>query len=161
MVSQLAVARARQGADAPIPAFQIPLQPVTDLSKKHPSYKLFSEGFGLTETQMDWYKGHYLNSPEEAFDPRVSPLLAADLSGLPPALIVLTGFDPLRDEGLLYAQRLQEAGVPVGVRLFPGGTHAELNALGVGNTSREKLYEIVGAMNILIAFARKQRMQNK
>ncbi len=161
VVSQLAVARVRQGVDAPIPAFQIPLQPVTDLSKKHPSYKLFGEGFGLTEAQMDWYKDHYLNTPEEAFDPRVSPLLAENVSGLPPALIVLGGFDPLRDEGLLYAQRLREAGVPVSVRLFPESTHAELNALGVGSASREKLYEIVGAMNMLIAFARTQRMQNK
>lgn len=159
VVSQLTVARARQGAATPTPAFQIPLQPVTDLSKKHPSYKLFGAGFGLTEAQMDWYKGHYLNAPEEALDPRVSPLLAADVSGLPPALIVIAGFDPLRDEGLLYAQRLREAGVPVAVRLFPGSTHAELNALGVGGASREKLYEIVGALNMLIAVARAQRRQ--
>jgi acetyl esterase len=161
VVSQLAAARARQDADSPTPAFQIPLQPVTDLSKKHPSYKLFGEGFGLTEAQMDWYKNHYLNSPEEALDPRVSPLLAKNVSGLPPALIVLAGFDPLRDEGLLYAQRLQEAGVPVAVRLFPESTHAELNSLGISSATHEKLYEIIGAMNMLIAFARTLRTQKK
>ncbi len=154
VVSLMTTDRVRMGGAAPVPAFQMPFQPVTDLSSKHPSYELFGKGFGLTEAQMDWYKGHYLNSAEEALDPRVSPLLAKDLRGLPPALVVVAGFDPLRDEALAYAGRMQEAGVPVAVRLFPGATHAELNATGAGNTSREALLEIVGAMSVLIGFAR-------
>jgi acetyl esterase len=161
VVSQLTTERARSHGGTPVPAFQMPFQPVTDLSRKHPSYSLFREGFGLTEAQMDWYKGHYLTSEEEALDTRVSPLLTEDLSGLPPALVVVAGFDPLRDEALLYAQRLQNAGVPVSVRLFPGATHAELNATGVGSTSRDALFEIVGAMNVLIAFARTRKTIHK
>lgn len=154
VVSLMTTERARSEGSAPVPAFQMPFQPVTDLSTKHPSYELFREGFGLTEAQMDWYKGHYLNSAAEALDPRVSPLLAEDLRDLPPALVVVAGFDPLRDEGLLYAKRMQEAGVPVTVRLFPGATHAELNATGMGTTSREALLEVVGSMNALIGFSR-------
>ena len=68
-----------------VPAFQMLLQPVTDLSSKHPSYPLFRSGFFLTEAQMDWYKQQYLNHPDEALDPRVSPLLA---SIMPPANVV-------------------------------------------------------------------------
>jgi acetyl esterase len=154
VVSQITTARARKERESAVPAFQIPIQPVTDLSMKRPSYQLFANGFGLTDAQMDWYKGHYLASPSLALDPRVSPILADDLSGLPPALVVVAGFDPLRDEAIEYAQRMRAAGVPVTVRLFPGSTHAELNATGVGNTSREALFEIVGAMKVLIGFAR-------
>ena len=154
VISLMTTERARSGVDAPIPAFQVPLQPVTDLSTKHPSYQLFGKKYGLTEAQMDWYKGHYLSSPDEAWDPRVSPLLAKDLSGLPPALVVVAGFDPLRDEALVYAERMREAGVPVTVRLFDGSTHAQLNALGAGSYAREMMLEIIGGINVLIGFAR-------
>jgi acetyl esterase len=151
VISQMAAKRARSGSGLPIPAFQIPFMPVTDLSRKHGSYRLFGEGFMLTEVQMDWYQAHYLNSAEEALDVRVSPLLTLDLGDQPPALIVAAGFDPLRDDALLYAQKLRDAGVAVEVILFPGNTHAEINATGVGGTAREMLRMISPAINRLIA----------
>ena len=154
VISQLAAQRARESAGSPVPAFQMPLMPVTDLSRKHASYELFGEGFMLITKQMDWYKAHYLNTPEEAVDPRVSPLLAADLSDLPPALIVAAGFDPLRDEALLYAQKLLDAGVPTQTILFSANTHAEINATGVGRTALNMLGEIVPALKRLIAHER-------
>lgn len=154
VLSQLTAERARAGLPGAVPAFQMLFQPVTDLSRKHPSYQLFRSGFFLTEAQMDWYKAHYLNSADEALDPRVSPLLATDLAGLCPAYVAVSGFDPLRDEGEAYAKRLQEAGVPTVLRRFSGHTHGLINATGVGIVAQEMLLEIAGALGTLIAFAR-------
>lgn len=61
---------------------------------------------------MDWHKDHYLADPEHASDPRVSPLLADDVSGVAPAYVAVAGFDPLRDEGEAHAAKLAAAGVP-------------------------------------------------
>ncbi|MCX4919054.1 alpha/beta hydrolase [Streptomyces sp. NBC_00687] len=135
----------------PAPAFQLMFFPVTDLSTKHPSYGLFSDGFFLTEAQMDWYRGHYLSDPSEALDPRVSPLLADDLGGLPPAYIAVAGFDPLRDEGEAYARRLKEAGIPVTLRRHGGLIHGIVNATGVGHAGREALFEAAGALRVGLA----------
>ncbi len=154
VLSQLTAERARAGLPGAVPAFQMLFQPVTDLSRKHPSYQLFSTGFFLTEAQMDWYKGQYLNNADEALDPRVSPLLASDLAGLCPAYVAVSGFDPLRDEGEAYAARLLEAGVPTVLRRFSGHTHGLINATGIGFVAQEMLLEIAGALNTLIAFAR-------
>ena len=82
----LAAAAARLLAleGGPAPAFQLLIYPVTDLSRKRASYELFSDGFFLTARQMDWYRDHYLPDPSAAADPRVSPILASNLAGLPP-----------------------------------------------------------------------------
>lgn len=154
VLSQMTAQRARSDASAASPAFQVLFQPVTDLSSKHPSYRLFSSGFFLTEAQMDWYKDKYLGSADEALDPRVSPLLAEDLAGLCPAYVAVSGFDPLRDEGEAYAARLQQAGVPTVLRRFSGHTHGLINATGTGFVAQEMLLEIAGALNTLVAFAR-------
>ncbi|MEQ5843017.1 alpha/beta hydrolase [Paraburkholderia acidicola] len=141
VVSQITTA-----GNGPKPAFQLMFFPVTDLSTKHASYALFADGFFLTATQMDWYRNHYLTNEAEALDPRVSPLLAKDLAGLPPAYVAVAGFDPLRDEGLAYARRLSEAGVPVTLRLHDGLIHGIINALGVGHTGRDALIEAAGVL---------------
>lgn len=132
----------------PAPAFQLLFFPVTDLSTKHPSYKLFSEGFFLTEAQMDWYRERYLTDPAQAADPRVSPLLAEDLTGLPPAYVAVAGFDPLRDEGEAYAARLKQAGVLVTLRRHSGLIHGIINATGVGHAGREVLLQAAGALRV-------------
>jgi acetyl esterase len=128
------------------PAFQLLFYPATDLSRKHRSVGLFSRGYFLTEAQIDWYRDNYLADPADALDPRASPLLAQDLSGLPPAYLATAGFDPLRDEGERYGQRLREAGVPVVVRRHDELIHAFVNATGVGRTSREALREAAAAL---------------
>src|SRR5206468_12422355 len=74
VVSQLAIA-----ADLPVPAFCLSIYPVTDLSVKRESYRLFSDGYLLTEAQMDWFRANYLPDEAAALDPRASPLLAEDL----------------------------------------------------------------------------------
>lgn len=93
------------------PCLQWLIFPNTDLSFDTGSYRSLGEGFLLTRSAMEWFRGHYLNDRAEIDDPRVSPLKANDFAGLPPALIYTAGFDPLRDEGHAYADRLTAAGV--------------------------------------------------
>jgi acetyl esterase len=125
---------ARDGGHAP--AYQLLLYPVTDWSRKTVSYRLFHEGFFLTEADMDWYKRHFLGgAAQAALDPRASPLLAEDLTGVAPACVVIAGFDPLRDEGIAYARRLEAAGVPTTLKVFWGMVHGFANATAVGRCS--------------------------
>ena len=122
VVSQLAAADG-----GPAPAAQLLIYPVTDLSTKAPSYQLFSEGFFLTEAEMDWYRAHYLPDAERARDPRASPLLARSHANLAPAVVLTAGFDVLRDEGEAYARRLEGAGVPVRLHRSAGLIHGFAN----------------------------------
>jgi acetyl esterase len=128
------------------PDFQLLFFPVTDASTKHRSYDLFSEGYFLTEKQMDWYFGHYLSGPADRLDPRVSPLLG-DLRGHPPAHVAVSGFDVLRDEGIAYAHKLRDAGVPTTLQVVEGHIHAFVNATGVGKWSKRALTEAVHALS--------------
>jgi acetyl esterase len=131
-----AVARLARREGGPRPAFQLLLYPVTDLSAKQPSYRLFPEGFFLTAGEMDWYRGHYLPDESAARDPRASPLLAGDLAGLPPALVVTAGFDVLRDEGEAYARALERAGVLVRLERHAGLIHGFANMFAVSRSCR-------------------------
>jgi acetyl esterase/lipase len=142
-VSQLSVAEG-----GPVPSFFLSFYPVTDLSAKRKSYELFREGFLLTEAHMDWYRAHYLPNEAAALDPRASPLLAEDLSGLPPAYIATAGFDPLRDEGEEYARRLRDAGVPVALRRHAGLVHGFANGVGSTRFGRGAISEAVGALRL-------------
>jgi acetyl esterase len=105
------------------PAFQLLVYPATDLSSEHPSYELFEEGFLLTAEEMRWFIKHYVADVERRSDSRISPLLSSNLKGLPPACVVIAGFDPLRDEGLAYAEKLEENGVDVTLQKHPGLFH--------------------------------------
>jgi len=135
------VAQQTTRAGGPRPAAQLLIYPVTDLSTKHPSYRLFSDGFFLTEADMDWYRGNYLPDEAAARDPRASPLLAPDVAGLPPAIVLTAGFDVLRDEGEAYARRLRDAGVSVELRRTAGQIHGFANATGVSPGARAAMDE--------------------
>ena len=100
------------------PCLQWLIYPATDMAGATASHRSCGEGFLLTEADMTWFRTHYLNGDSEIDDPRASPLRAADVSGVAPALIFTAGFDPLRDEGQAYAERLQSAGVKVVHREF-------------------------------------------
>ncbi|HPU13223.1 MAG TPA: alpha/beta hydrolase [Aeromicrobium sp.] len=142
------------------PDYQLLFFPVTDLSTKHPSYELFSDGFFLTEKQMDWYRGHYLSTDEDAINPLASPLLG-DVASHPPAHVAVAGFDVLRDEGLAYAKKLEDAGVAVTTQLITGHIHAFTNATAVGHTSGQALAESVAAFTAGIAEVRRNRGTSK
>ena len=123
----------------PAPAFQALIYPVTDYSARYRSAELFGEGFFLTQRQMNWFRDHYFATEDQRRDPSASPLLASDLSGMAPALVVTAGFDPLRDEGEAYAERLQQAGVATTLRREPDLVHGFINAAGLGGRPGEAL----------------------
>jgi acetyl esterase len=137
------VAMRCRDAGGPALASQMLINPVTDFSSfETPSYRELGEGYFLTRAAMVWFAGHYLSSAEQARNPEVSPLLAPDLSGLPPALVITAEFDPLRDEGEAYAQRLQQAGVPVTVTRYPGMIHGFVAMRGVFAGGRQATQEV-------------------
>lgn len=110
----------------PAICFQLLIVPATNFNFDTPSHQENAEGYGLTRPIMEWFRGHYLNHPEDEQHPYASPLLAQDLSGLPPAFVVTAQFDPLRDEGEAYAERLRQAGVPVTYTCYEGMVHTFL-----------------------------------
>ncbi|KLL12433.1 hypothetical protein FrCorBMG51_05355 [Protofrankia coriariae] len=87
------------------------------------SYERYADGPLMTRAEMEWFWDHYLPSEADGEDPRAAPLRAVDLSGLPPATVVVAELDPLRDEGLAYADRLRAAGVPTEVTVYQGAAH--------------------------------------
>ncbi|HEX6458557.1 MAG TPA: alpha/beta hydrolase [Thermoleophilaceae bacterium] len=141
---------ARKGEN-PMPHYQHLIYPVTDFANPHPSRHMFAEGFFLTQSEMDWFHEHYaLSCGADSSDPRLSPLLVDDLSGLPPAYICTAGFDPLRDEGEAYAQRLREAGNKVVQRRFPGLIHGFANMTAASRSSRDAMVEMAGAARAML-----------
>jgi acetyl esterase len=99
--------------EVPMPDYQVLFYPVTDMAGNPPSYDRFTEGLVLTRDVMKWFIAHYLGPHEKGIDWRASPLRAPSLKGLPPAFLMTAGIDPLVDEGIAYAKRLDEEGVNV------------------------------------------------
>jgi acetyl esterase len=130
----------------PRPAFQLLFYPATDLVNRYPSRDLFAEGFFLTDEDIEWFDGHYCPDRARRTDPLASPLLAEDLGGMPPTYLATAGFDPLRDEGEAYGQRLREAGVPVALHCHTDLIHGYVNFIGVGRRFREAVAEAAGAL---------------
>ena len=104
-------------------SLQLLVYPATDQRFVSDSYRANGEGYLLTSQSMQFYRGHYLPEPAAWLDWRASPLLAADHGGLPPALVLTAGYDPLRDEGRQYADRLSAAGVPTQYVCFERQIH--------------------------------------
>lgn len=141
------VTRLARDAGAPLPALQWLIYPVTDMRGGTTSRTLFADGFLLTKRNMDWFEGAYVDgSGIDVTDPRVSPLLADDLTGLSPALVVTAGFDPLRDEGEQYADKLRAAGVTVDARRMGPMTHAFLNMNALGGQVSQCNAEMISAL---------------
>jgi acetyl esterase len=104
-------------------AHQALIYPVTDFDFQRPSYQENAEGYLLTRQAMEWFWRQYLNDDAEGADPLASPLRAPDLRGLPPATVITAEYDPLRDEGEVYAERLAQAGVPTTCVRYLGQIH--------------------------------------
>lgn len=145
-LSALVAIRARDEKVAS-PALQLLLYPVTDYPAQTRSRTLFSRGFFLTQSDIDWFHRQLLaGAPLDGADPRVSPLRADDLSGLAPALVVTAGFDPLRDEGRLYADALRAAGTPVDYREYGSIVHGFANFFPLGGASTAATADVISAM---------------
>lgn len=121
-LTALVALRARDRGD-PALAFQLMIYPATDLKATCPSIQENGTGYFLSKEDLAWFADHYLNSAAEKDNPWVSPLYSSNLRGLPPALIITAEYDPLRDEGELYGQKLKEAGVFVTVSRYDGMIH--------------------------------------
>lgn len=101
---------------------QVLVNPIVDATLSSASIHRLGSGFGLTRSALEQFVALYLDGADPR-DPRCSPLLAEDLSGLPPAVVLTAELDPLHDEGHAYAARLEQAGVPVAARCFPAMVH--------------------------------------
>jgi acetyl esterase len=121
---------------------QLLIYPVADYhTPPTPSYLANADGYLLTRAMMIWFWGHYLNHAGEADDPHAAPLRTPDLRGLPPALVITAEFDPLRDEGERYAERLQAAGTPAVLTRYDGMIHGFLLFADLFDESRRALDE--------------------
>lgn len=150
--------RARdEGEDFPI--YQVLMYPATELDMHSTgSLNEFAEGYFLTGADMIWFGDQYFEKGQNRRVPYASPLLAPDLSELPPALIITAGFDPLRDEGEAYGERLKKSGVSVKVSRYAGMIHGFISMDGVIGKAKDAINEI--ATNLGEIFQSKsQRMK--
>lgn len=134
----LAAACALKARDAGGPRIdlQVLLYPITDHRFDRASHAHFGAGDHLLScTDMHWYWDNYLPDVARRDDPNASPLRATSLSGLPPAIMVVAGCDPLRDEGVAYAERLRDSGVPVDLRVHDDMIHGFFTMVGMLGTA--------------------------
>lgn len=122
---------------------QMLIYPATDLAHESASVAEFADGFFLSRATLRWYIANYLGGADPT-NPEASPLLAPDLSGLCPTLLVTADHDPLRDEGRAYAARLIKAGDAVTFREWPGTTHGFMIMDAVTPAARD-LIRLMGA----------------
>jgi acetyl esterase len=127
-------------------AYQMLVYPVTNHSYATESYTENADGYLLTKDSMVWFWNHYLRNEEDGKNPYASPLQAEDLSGLPPALVLTGEFDPLRDEGEAYAERLREAGVQVEAKRYDGMIHGYFWMPGVLEQGRQSIEHAAKAL---------------
>jgi len=136
-----------------VPALQVLIYPATDFTQRRASIELFGEGLFLTGADRSWCQNNYLGPDAHPSDPRASPLLAENLSGLPPAIVVTAAFDPLRDEGEAYAHTLEAAGTRVVLRRFPGLIHGFINMTPINRAAHDATLEIAAMARAALALS--------
>ncbi|MEN6520516.1 MAG: alpha/beta hydrolase [Armatimonadota bacterium] len=147
-----AVAMLARDRGGPSLVYQVLIYPVTDYYiPGTPSYEENAKGYSLNRDFMIWFWNNYLPSDPDINNPYICPLRAADLSGLPPAFVLTGEFDPLRDEGEMYAKRLQESGVPVQMKRYEGMMHGYVIQFRVLDKGREALEDINRALRSVFA----------
>ncbi|PKN58225.1 MAG: hypothetical protein CVU56_06800 [Deltaproteobacteria bacterium HGW-Deltaproteobacteria-14] len=151
LAAAVALAVARSGE--PGPALQLLLYPLVDATTalpgaphRRPSYDLFGAGYGLDVATIHWYRSNYLGPAGDPSDVRISPLLAADLTGLAPAWVGTAGYDPLRDEGAAWVDALNAAGGRAVHAQHPGLIHGFATFTGVFPEARRAVERAAGAL---------------
>jgi acetyl esterase len=140
-------------------AGQLLVYPVLDTDRGAPSYLAY-DGLVLGVAEMGWFFDQYLPREQDRTRPRAAPLRAADLSGLPPAVIAVAGHDPLHDEGVAYAERLRAADVPVTLLEFPSLPHGFLRFTGPVPAAADAAGRIVTAATALMHDSKTTELPN-
>jgi acetyl esterase len=153
-MSAVLARRARDAGGPPLAA-QILVYPVTDHDMTTPSYLEHgaNESLLLDAASMRWFWEHYAPDRSDRDDPDASPLRAQDLSGLAPAIVVIAEYDPLRDEGLAYAERLREADVAVSMHRYDDMPHAFFSFVNLFQTGNEAVARVGAEVREMIAAA--------
>lgn len=138
--------------DGPSIRSQVLIYPTTSPDpSQFSSYEQYGEGYLLTARAVDYFRRHYLDQTSTTYDYRAAPLLAEDLSNLPPATMLVARYDPLRDEGLAYAQRLAEAGTHVVITEYLGMTHAFFTLTGAVSAAIQAVDQVASAVRQAMA----------
>ena len=127
-------------------AYQLLIYPCTAPEPETPSHRKFADGYVLTRNTITWFYKQYVRSPKEFHDFRFAPLVAEDLSNLPPALVLVAGYDPLRDEGVDYAKRLIESGNRVTLVNYEGMVHGFFLMGGAVDAARRAIAQSAAAL---------------
>ncbi len=123
---------------------QLLIYPATDMLMRYPSHVLCGDGYRLTRTAIAWFVNGYLRDGEDMYDLRASPLMAENHNDLPPAFVMTASFDPLKDEGEAYANKLKEAGVEVKYQCYEGMLHGFIAMPGTIDVARAALLDAAG-----------------
>jgi len=137
-----------------MPVHQVMIYPITTYvpeGEQTASIEQFADAAPLNAAMLDWFKGYYLPNAADAENAYASPLLTADLSGLPPATLIQAEIDPLQSQGTAYAEALQAAGIEVATTLYTGVTHEFFGMGTVVDKAREA--EMAAAEALMAAFA--------
>lgn len=135
----------------PAIAHQLLFYPVCDNDLSRTSYREVGSGYFLETDMMRWFWEQYLTAPQDADKPYCCPLKTDDLSNLPPATLVVGGYDPLKDEGLAYIERLRVAGVAVHSLVYPGAIHGFMSYIGMLQLSDQALDETIDSLRTVLA----------
>ncbi len=133
-----------QSEDKPLPSLQLMIYPAVDISEDTPSKTTYGETYPLSTDTMNWFMGHYIPDGTAKDHPRLSPAQTADLSGLPPAIVITAGFDPLVDEGAQYAKRLNADGVNTIYKCYDSLAHGFTAFTAVSPAADAACREIAG-----------------
>ena len=125
--------------NGPSIVFQLLIYPVTEMNFQTKSYTDNADGYQLSRDGMIWYWDHYISTESDADNPYAAPMKASDLSGLPPALVITAEYDPLRDEGEAYANRLREYGVKTEYTLYNGMIHGFFGMAAVVDKGKQAI----------------------
>ena len=143
----LAAVTALQARDAGLKlVYQLLVYPCTGARQDEPSHFAFAEKLLLTRKNIVWFYEQYVGADSDRDDWRLAPVLALELAGVAPALVIVAGHDPLRDEGIAYAERLKAAGVPVEFTNYEGMVHGFFSLSGAIDGGKQAIAQSVAAL---------------